>query len=135
MRRDGIGVDIYHVVTCRVAPDLIGAQMMGVRRSTAFGLDPRRDRLAVVPADVCVRGAWKKGKPGSERDDAADSPLSWPSYSAQTIHPGFRPRTFERAQHAKSWKPPHEDHGGFVCCKPAQSCVREGRTKRDSATR
>jgi hypothetical protein len=32
VRRDGIGVDVYHVVASRVAPDLIGAQMMGVRR-------------------------------------------------------------------------------------------------------
>ena len=70
MRRDGIGVDIYHVVTCRVAPDLIGAQMIGVRGSAAaFGLDPRRDRLAVIPAVVRVRGARKKGKAGSERDN------------------------------------------------------------------
>src|SRR5271166_896474 len=50
VRRDGIGIDVYHVVASRVASDLIGAQMMGVLRSTAFGLDPRRDRLAVVPA-------------------------------------------------------------------------------------
>jgi hypothetical protein len=43
--------------------------MMGVPRSTAFGLDPRRDRFAVIPAVVRVRGASKKGKPSSERGD------------------------------------------------------------------
>ena len=67
-RRDGIGVNVYHIVASRVAPDLIGAQMMGVRRSTAFGLDPRRNRLAVIPVVVRVRGARKKGKAGSERE-------------------------------------------------------------------
>jgi hypothetical protein len=65
MRRDGIGVDIYHVVTCRVAPDLIGAQMMGVRRSTAFGLDPRRDRLAVVQRTCVCAVLGKRESPAA----------------------------------------------------------------------
>jgi hypothetical protein len=65
----GLGVDVYYVIASCVAPDLIGAQMMGVPGSAAFGLDPRRDRLAVIPAVVRVRGAVKKGKAGNEHDD------------------------------------------------------------------
>ena len=69
MRRDGIGVNVYHIVASRVAPDLIEAQMMGVLRSTAFGLDPRWDWFVVEPVVVRVRGGRKEGQPGSERDD------------------------------------------------------------------
>jgi hypothetical protein len=87
IRRDGVGVDVHHVIACRVAPDLIGAQMMGVLRSTAFGFDPRRDRLAISPAVVRMRGAMKKGKPGRERYNAPDSPVSWSSFPVQRIHP------------------------------------------------
>ena len=38
VRGDGNGVDVYDVIASRVAPDLIGAQMMGILRSTAFVL-------------------------------------------------------------------------------------------------
>ena len=75
MRGDGNGVDVYDVIASRVAPDLIGAQMMGILRSTAFGLDPRRDRLAVITAVVRVGGARKKAKPGNERDGRATRAL------------------------------------------------------------
>jgi hypothetical protein len=70
-RGDGIGVNVYLIVASRVAPNLIGAQMMGVLRSTAFGPDPRRDRFAGIPVVVRVRGGRKEGKPSSERDDRA----------------------------------------------------------------
>lgn len=63
VRRDGIGVDVYHVIPSRVAPDLLGAQMMGVLRSTAFGLDPRRDRLASSQRSCACAAPGKRASP------------------------------------------------------------------------
>ena len=72
-RRDGIGVKVHQVVASRIAPDLLGAQTMGVLRSAADGLDPLRDRLAIVPAVVRVR-CLKEGQRCGERNN-------------RTIHP------------------------------------------------
>jgi hypothetical protein len=54
-RRDGERIDVDHIVANRIASDLLVAKVMDAVRSAAYGLHPRRDLFAIVPAVVRVR--------------------------------------------------------------------------------